>query len=236
MMKPDPRTSLISAFIYFQLTVYFISGLGADRRIFQHLELPPHLAVKHIEWIEPFPDESLAAYCKRLGRQVDAKEDFILVGLSFGGIVAVEINRIHRARLVVLISSVATRDELPRVFRWINAIKLHRWMPGAFYKWHNPFINWYFGARSVEEKELLRLFLKSSTTNYLKWSIDKILSWENRERPQNLFHIHGTADRIFPAGNTRADLLVREGTHLMVFNHSRPVNKALAEKINALTT
>ena len=38
---------------------------------------------------------------------------------------------------------------------------------------------------------------------YLKWSIDKIVNWEHSAdyHEQNLTHIHGTKDIIFPIEN-----------------------------------
>src|SRR6218665_2073919 len=42
--------------------VYFLSGLGADQRVFRKLELDKHFQVRHIEWIRPLRNESLRSY------------------------------------------------------------------------------------------------------------------------------------------------------------------------------
>jgi hypothetical protein len=38
--------------------VYFISGLGADRRVFSNLELP-NVEVIHIDWVKPSEEDTV---------------------------------------------------------------------------------------------------------------------------------------------------------------------------------
>jgi len=107
-------------------------------------------------------------------------------------------------------------------------------MPASFYKWYNPFVNWYFGAINKREKELLHYYMKSVTKNYMKWATNEILNWKNETRPQNLLHIHGTSDHIFLYQYTHADIKIKNGSHLMVHNRSEEISKILVEKINSI--
>lgn len=216
------------------MTVYFISGQGADEKLFENLTLPPSISIKYVQWIEPFNKETLADYTQRLSQQIDASRSFILVGVSFGGIVAIELNKILQPKFTVIISSIATKKERPPHFLFINFLKLHKLMPGSFYKWYNPFIDWYFGAETKREKELLHYYMKTVTKNYMKWATNEVLNWENTSKPQNLFHIHGTSDRIFLHQYTHADIKIKNGTHLMVHNRASEISKILAEKINSI--
>ncbi|HVG11799.1 MAG TPA: hypothetical protein VM843_02295, partial [Flavisolibacter sp.] len=86
------------------VNVYFISGLGADCRIFKNLQLPPSYHAVHVEWIKPLVKESLAEYALRLSAAIDTTQPFGLIGLSLGGMIAVEISKNKRAEWVVLIS------------------------------------------------------------------------------------------------------------------------------------
>lgn len=218
------------------MTAYFISGLGADSRIFHNLRLPSTISIKHINWEEPFIGESLHQYCDRLIDQVHDTEDIILVGLSFGGLIAVELNKKLNARLVILLSTISTKEEIPFIFRLINKMKLYKIVPPSFYKRLTPVVNWYFGAKTHEEKELVQSFLEKTSDNYLTWSIDKILNWGNTDRPSNVFHIHGTADKIFPKKSTRADEWVKAGDHLMVYDMSGEVSKLINGKLDSIST
>ncbi|WP_169306811.1 hypothetical protein [Pedobacter polaris] len=50
--------------------VYFISGLGADERVFQFLDLSK-IEYQFIRWNEPRKNESLFNYCEELTKQID---------------------------------------------------------------------------------------------------------------------------------------------------------------------
>ena len=217
------------------MTVYFISGQAADEKIFENLSLPSNVNTRHVHWIEPLPKETLSHYCQRLCDQIDSSEAFVLIGVSFGGIVSIELNKIIHPKEIIIISSVATKQELPTLFKLFNFLKLQKIVPSQIYKWYSPVLNWYFGATSPREKELMRLYAKSASKNYMKWAANEILNWKNETRPSNLFHIHGTKDRIFPHKKTNADIKIPGGTHLMVHNRSEEISNILSERINLIT-
>jgi len=66
------------------MNAYFISGLGADKRIFSKLKLSEKINIIHVDWINPDRNETLEAYSKRLSRIIDTSQPFALVGVSFG--------------------------------------------------------------------------------------------------------------------------------------------------------
>src|SRR5687768_12603951 len=91
--------------------VYFISGLGADERAFSFLDLGFCEPV-FIPWVRPLEGETVPAYAVRLKERIP--EDFpIIVGLSFGGMVAVEIGKAFPCKKIVLLSSAKTQKEIP---------------------------------------------------------------------------------------------------------------------------
>jgi len=217
------------------LTVYFISGQAADEKIFENLTLPSNIKIRHIHWIEPLPKEDMYHYCNRLSEQIDTSDTIVLIGVSFGGIVSIELNKIIHPKDTIIISSIATKQELPTLFKLFNFFKLQKIVPSQIYKWYSAILNWYFGATSPREKELMKLYTKSASKNYMKWATNEILNWKNEIRPSNVFHIHGTNDRIFPHQKTHADIKIPGGTHLMVHNRSEAISKILTERINAIT-
>ena len=216
------------------MTVYFISGQAADKTLFENLTLPSHITIKHVHWIEPLEHETLSDYCKRLSQQIDIRKDFVLIGVSLGGIVSVELTKILHPEQTIIISSIATKHELPPLMKLIRLFRLYKIVPAGFYKWHSPILDWFFGAEDKREKTLLRFYSRSTTKNYMRWAINEILNWKNEQRPKNFFHIHGTRDRIFPYKKTHADVLIKGGTHLMVHNRAAEISKLLAEKINSI--
>ncbi len=65
------------------VNAYFISGLGADQRIFAKINLDERINVIHVDWIPPTKDETLANYARRLSEIISADQPYILVGVSF---------------------------------------------------------------------------------------------------------------------------------------------------------
>ena len=137
------------------MTVYFISGLGADKRIFQKLTFPQNWIIKHIEWVDHSKDESLADYCRKLTAQIDTSIPFSLVGLSFGGIVAVELSKIISPEKILILSSISTSKELPmdRIGNFLlRKLKIQQFIPPVLFKNVNAITYWIFGTKKTEEK------------------------------------------------------------------------------------
>jgi pimeloyl-ACP methyl ester carboxylesterase len=211
------------------VTIYLISGLGADKRMFQRLRFSAACSIVHIDWVEPLAKEALADYCKRLSKNIDSSQAFSLVGLSFGGIVAIEIAKFLAPQKVIIISSMATSKEMPWTFTAAKFLRLYKLVPLAFLKTPSLFLNWLFGAKTGEEKALLKQVISNTSPVFLAWSIDRILNWQNTDRPQNLFHIHGTADKLLLCRNTKADYKIKGGEHLMVFSQAEEVSAVIAK-------
>ena len=97
------------------MNIYCISGLGADKRVFDHLNIINH-DLKYLEWIDPFPNESIETYARRLSKGIDQDHPFILLGVSFGGIIAIEIAKITTPIHTIQISSVDNHHVLPKLY------------------------------------------------------------------------------------------------------------------------
>lgn len=213
------------------MTVYFLSGLGADRRMFSKLNLPDHLTIKHIDWIPQLKNESLANYASRLLMQIDTSKPFQLVGLSFGGIIATEISKIIKPTQIIIISSVSTCEQIPWYYKLAERLHLHLLLPNGLLKSSNAFTYWLFGIKTTEGKKLLKQILFETDGKYLKWALVKIAAWDNKIRTENLFHIHGTADKLLPIKFVQPDRKIIGGSHLMVYDKSEEISQLLTEKI-----
>lgn len=206
--------------------IYLLSGLGADKSAFNFIDLSGFNA-NHIEWINPVENEQIENYAKRLSKQIQT-DNPIVIGVSFGGIMAVEIAKQIKTEKIILISSVKTKHEIPLYFRFVGYLKIHRIIPIKFFKQVNRLTYWFFGAKTKNEKELLMTIIKRTDTNFLRWAIDKIVNWKNTTRFANLVHIHGTDDKILPL--RAANYKVYNGGHLMVVNKGAELT-ALIRKI-----
>jgi pimeloyl-ACP methyl ester carboxylesterase len=207
--------------------IYIFSGLGADQRVFQKLDFTG-LTITFIHWVIPQESETIENYATRLLNQIETTKP-TLIGLSFGGIMAVEVAKQIDTEKVILISSAKTKTEIPFYYRLAGQFKIHRLLPTALLKKSNFISNWFFGVSSTFDKELLKTILKETDSTFLTWAIDKIVGWTNQTELKNLKHIHGTADRILPIRFVNSDFKVNDGGHFMTLNKANEVTKLIRE-------
>jgi pimeloyl-ACP methyl ester carboxylesterase len=209
--------------------IYFISGLGADERVFRLLKFEGYRPV-HIHWLDPKRGETIADYAQRLTAQINS-DCPIIIGLSFGGMIAVEIAKQISVDKVILISSVKTESEIPFYFRLFRWLPIHRVIPFKSLLWIGYwFAFWIFSLEMPDERQLLKAILLDTDAHFIKWAIHKVVTWKNETIPDHVYHIHGTSDRIFPLRFIDADFLIEKGGHFMVMNRAAQVSK-LIEKI-----
>jgi pimeloyl-ACP methyl ester carboxylesterase len=208
-----------------QRTVYLFSGIGADSTVFMNLELPGYHKI-YINWIPALPKESIKAYAGRIKEQITVENaDFI--GLSFGGIIAVEVAKLIKVDKMVLISSVRTKYELNRAQFFFMKLGFNRIIPGAWIKRTNFLSYKYFGAHSPHDKEELTHLLKQTDVPFFRWALKSVAYWDNKVPPERTIQIHGTADRVITGRLVKADYRIKGGGHLMVFNKADTVSKII---------
>ena len=208
--------------------IYFFSGLGADERIFRWLRYDGFRPV-HIGWISPERGEKIEVYAKRLSAQIDTKNP-VLVGLSFGGMIAVEVGKLIPDSKVVLLSIVKNRSEVPFYYKAFQGFPIHRIFPYKSLLWAAyGLAYWLFSPEGEEQKQLFRTILKETDPHFLKWALHKVVVWQNKEVPEDLVHIHGKRDRIFPFRFVSPDISVEDSGHLMVMNQAEEVSDILQQ-------
>lgn len=215
------------------MKVYFISGLGADERAFKHIVLPPCHQIIHLSWISPLKNESLRSYALRLAERIDTNEKFSIVGLSFGGMVASEIAKQLQPQHTILISSIPVSTHLPVYFKIAGTLKLHRILPISILK-RGAKIKRLFTSETNEDKKMLRQMIMDADDRFMKWALNAVLTWDNKNAPQNIFHIHGSKDEILPTRFTRPTHVIPGASHLMVLTRAKKVNEILKELLEGL--
>ncbi|RRB02262.1 alpha/beta hydrolase [Larkinella rosea] len=208
--------------------VFIFSGLGADERVFKYVTFS-EFDVTFIHWICPEENETIEHYAGRLIEQIHVNRP-ILVGLSFGGIMATEVAKLIDTEKIILIASAKNRQEVPFYYRFAGYFNFHKFLPTRLLKRPTRISDWFFGVQTREDRRMLAAILRDTDDVFLKWAIDKIVNWRNTILHQNLKHIHGTADRILPIRFIHCDLKVTGGGHFMTVNKSIE----LTEKIAAL--
>jgi pimeloyl-ACP methyl ester carboxylesterase len=212
--------------------IYILSGLGADERVFQKLDLSD-LPVTFVQWIPPVQSETITSYVLRLVGQIKAPNP-ILIGLSFGGMMATEIAKIIPTERIILLASAKNKHELPFYFRLAGTLHLDKLIPISLLLRPTRLTYWLFGVQSEPDRQLLRNILAQTDPAFLVWAIGQIARWRNTTIPPNLKHIHGTTDRILPRRFVAADLTIKGGGHLIPLTHSEEVERGVRELLKVL--
>src|SRR5688572_19391451 len=216
-------------------SIFCISGLGADERIFGKLQIPG-AQLQFIKWVQPEENESIESYAKRLCNQIPIINP-VLAGVSFGGMMAIEIAKLIPASKIILISSVKTCNEVPRWMRSCGQYKLDRALPSKpltaypALKLIRPIQNYFLGAHTAEEKKIANEYRDSIDPIYLRWAINQVLNWKNNWQPENLIHLHGQKDHIFPVKKIKNAMIIPGGGHFMIMNRFTEISEQITNQL-----
>jgi hypothetical protein len=218
-----------------KITLYVFSGLGTDERIFRNIHFPESCEVHFVGWKKPLQKETFDKYTDRLLEEFNFSNPIILIGLSFGGIVAQEIAKKINPLQTIIISSISNHKEIPWYFRLYGNLKLYAITPFGFLKFANKSVNWIFGAKRNDDKKLMAEIIRDSNTSLLKWSVKQLLSWKSEKNPDNFYHIHGDNDKLLPLKNKNVNVVIKGGTHLMIYNRAEEIETILKKQFEIIS-
>ena len=205
------------------IPVYLLPGMTPEHPVYSQLAptLPNSVPIK---FITPLSNESITSYAARMA--MNLQPDSFLVGVSFGGILAIEMFRILRPQGCVLISSISSPNQLPPWFR--------AWRP--------------FGGRTCSR--LLRCIgdiativpqtirtpstmrvtkLSGSGGHWHRWATAAVVDWqchsESLETPT--LHIHGAKDMTFPIRYVAPDVVIPFGNHAISVTHADDIANSI---------
>lgn len=214
------------------MKIYCIPGFGADHQIFSNLTIR-HAELVFVNWLKPLPKETYKDYVLRMAGQIK-EGDPVIIGVSFGGMVALEMAKSRRIKQLILVSSAKTTDELPRKWRLIGRLGLNRVFPIKRLHANERFFviaNKRLGAFTPSEKDLANNYRRTIDKDYMVWALEHILNWRNTEVPYNTVHIHGDADLIFPIKLLKPTHVIKGGTHMMIINRADEISAIINETL-----
>ncbi len=211
------------------MKIYQVSGLGANQNAFKYLQINSGFETVFLPWLQPEKGETLEHYAQKMAEKINPDEEFILMGLSFGGIIIQEMNRFLNPKMNILISTVKNRSEMPAFMKISSRTYLHRLVPASFLTSEKGLSYTLFRKLYDAKMPDIDEFFEYRDPQYLKWSIDQIVNWQNQVEMKNFVHYHGDKDLVFPFSKLHDVERIPGGTHLMVVQKA----KKLSEMINA---
>jgi pimeloyl-ACP methyl ester carboxylesterase len=216
-------------------TLYLIPGVATDRRIFAALELQHPVVV--LEWTTPLhAKESMQDYARRLAAQIDPDSNPVLVGYSFGGMMAIEIAKWVHVEAIILISSIKHYQERPVAMMLGSSIRLHRIVRAEFGRNFRFAYAWLNDPANADEEAFIDTMAAEMNPRHTDWAIANALAWRHKGNApvERLYHIHGDSDRIFPIRYIGRCIRIQGGSHLMLLNKGPEISAHIHRIIASL--
>lgn len=215
--------------------IYCIPGLGLDHRVFGKLDIQ-NAELRFLDFIEPLKNEKIADYAKRLSDSIE-EERFCLLGMSLGGILSVEISRIRKVNHLFLLSTIKNNTEMPTILKYIDKLPAINKTASKLAIDASVAFKPYYDKSDSAGNRLFDTMIHGASHELLAWGVKVIANWEfNEEINCPFYHLHGTADLIFPIKNIDKAETVIGATHYMVYNNAEELSKRIEARIKILAS
>lgn len=210
-----------------RIPVYLMPGLASSTAIFERIVLPADTFEIHLlQWEIPLDNESLTDYAKRISSKIKHKNP-VLIGVSFGGILVQEMAKYVNSSKVIIISSVRCNSEFPRRLKIAKTTKAYKLIPMSLLANIESLAKFSFGEKVNQRLKLYEKFLSVRDIRYLNWAVEQVILWDRTIIDENVIHIHGDADDVFPIKYIKNCIVVKGGTHIMILNKYKWLNENL---------
>ncbi len=215
--------------------IYCIPGLGLDHRLFSKLSIEG-AELKFLDYMQPIEKESISDYAKRLADKIE-DDTFSILGMSLGGILAVEISRIKKVEHLFLISTVKNKSEVPSIFKYMDLLPTKNKTASKLAIDASVAFKPYYDKSDEAGNKLFEAMIHAASHEQLAWGVKEIAAWKFDEKLEcPFYHIHGTADLIFPIKNIDQAETLKGATHYMMYNNAAEVSKRIEARIKLLAS
>ncbi|MCH7534361.1 MAG: alpha/beta hydrolase [Bacteroidetes bacterium] len=216
-------------------TIYFISGLGADERAFDRLDDFDGWEKVFLKWIPNESGEDIAHYAKRLLGNHHVKSTDVIIGLSFGGLLALGIAKRNHVKSVILISSLRSVKDLKPLWRFMLMTRSYHFIPSFKIAFISKMIRNWFNVRSNQGIKTLEAMVKDSDPKLVKWSIEQIRRAKHNDYSEvQIFNVIGSKDRLINQWESNNTHQIERGGHFMVYEKAKQVNAILRKIIHSM--
>lgn len=216
-----------------------LPGLGADCRLFE--DVNPFLADSVCpDYIPARGREGLGEYSVAFAERLDLSEEFVVLGMSFGGMVALEAAMRHegfarQCKGILMVSSCRDKSAIDAAFK--KRSQLLAYLPDSLLRLglvtfserfspHDPIDN--------RQRLLLRGMASDTDLRFFRWAVQACAAWNRgtwsaADVSVPIRQVHGANDDVIPIPGGHADEMVSDGGHLLNFTHAEHIAAELEQ-------
>lgn len=212
------------------MVIYAIPGLGTTEKLYVNTKIKG-VEIIVLDWPTPLKNDTMQSYARKFLPQINTAEPFCLLGVSFGGMICTELSKIISPYKTFLISTCKSRNELPWFIKALKLFPLHKIVSEKQHRKMAYQGRWIIGFGKAYIPEFLGM-VNSMTKNYFKHCIHIIATWDRREEPKNVIHIHGTNDKLLWHRYVKSNYSIQQGSHAMIVFRAEEINKIIEKELS----
>ena len=218
----------INGFSNQKTNVYLFHGQGSDYRIFSKLKLDSNLFdTTFIVYPKMERRVSLNKYAKLIIPQINTSQNYVFIGVSFGGMLVSELSAYMSPQKSIIISSAQNKNEIPSRYKFMKVIPIHKLVPAFMYKAGARIAQPIFEPDRKNEKEIFKAMLNDKKAYFFKGVTKMMIDWDNYEFNENIIHIHGANDHTLPIKKVKANYSIEKGSHMMLLTRADEINQLI---------
>lgn len=218
----------IIAFGQQKTVIYCFPGQGSDKHIFDSISVDSNYVLEFIEYGSPEKGMSMESFAKSLAPKIDTTKKFILLGVSLGGMICIELSELLHPEKTIIISSAKNKKELPLRYKFQRTVPLYKIFGGRTLLAGAKFLQPIVEPDRNKNKETFKQMISRKDPTYMKRTISVIINWRRISNSKRIYHIHGNNDHTIPIRNImNPDFIIRNGSHMITLTRPAEINKTL---------
>lgn len=218
----------IAAFGQNKTVIYCFPGQGSDKHLFDSISVDSNYILEFIEYGSPEKGMSMESFAKSLSAKIDTTRNFILLGVSLGGMICIELSELLHPEKTIIISSAKNRKELPLRYTFQRKIPLYKIFGGRTLLAGAKFLQPIVEPDRNKNKDTFKRMISSKDPTYMKRTVSLIINWGRISNSKRIYQIHGNNDHTIPLRNiTNPDFIINKGSHMIALSRPAEINRTL---------
>lgn len=214
------------------MVIYAIPGLGTTEKLYINTKISG-VEIIVLKWPDVIKNDTMQSYAKKFIPQIDTSVPFCLLGVSFGGMLCVELAQMISPQKTFLVSSCKNHLELPWFIRVFKYLPLHRLINETSHRKMAFRSRWIIGFSNEHNVEFKNM-IDSMREDYFKICSNIIVNWEGKNVPKNIIHIYGNKDKLLKYKNVVPDYTIENGSHAMIVFKADEINQIIEKEISLI--